>query len=605
MNIASLFAKLGIDIDAAAFAAADAKLQALRARAEEVMQRVRSNTEHFDQVVLDIGRQVRAASGQVNDAIVDWTKGAKKGIDWTKAWEKTVAGVGKAYKFARKAVLGIVVGGAVLKGLGHLADAYTGARSRINQLTDDTARQKRLQDELFASAQNTATAYGDVVGVYQQVAVAAKANGRTLEQGVIITDTINKALASSGATGEGASQALRQLGQALGSGTLRGEEFNAVIEQAPGLIDIIAKSMHKTRGQMRAMAEGGQITSKVILKALEQQKDAVDAAYAKRIPQVGDLFVRLRNTISKALSEIFQKKEVVAGLTSAFKALTAVMVGVIQATAAVALWLGRNPELVQGLIVALSALTAGFVAMKIEAAIAWLVALSPIALIAAGIIGLVAVFVIFRKQIGKAVDWAATKLESLWSSIKRIPGLVGSAFSAMGRTIKGVFLTVVNGIIGAINWAIRKVNWVIRKLNKLPFVSLGTIGEIDKLGAKGKATPATDHTEAIRAIAKGTGTGIRYTDVSLEHMRALAASASASRRPSTTLPTRPLATMPTVARGGVSKQVIVNNNAAPTININGAGDPEAVGRVVDRRWRELRDQDMHAAMAGLDEGEAA
>ena len=36
MNIASLFASLGIDLDAASFAAADAKLQALRARAEAV-----------------------------------------------------------------------------------------------------------------------------------------------------------------------------------------------------------------------------------------------------------------------------------------------------------------------------------------------------------------------------------------------------------------------------------------------------------------------------------------------------------------------------------------------------------------------------------------
>lgn len=586
MNIASLFAKLGIDLDAASFAAADAKLQALRARAEEVMQRVRSNGEHFDQVMLDLGRQVRAASGEVEDRILDWTKGAKQGIDWTKAWENTVKGVTKAYHFARKAILGIVVGGAVLKGLGHLADAYTGARSRINQLTDDTARQTRLQDALFASAQNTASAYGDVVGVYQQVAVAAKASGRTLEQGVTITDSINKALASSGATGEGASQALRQLGQALGSGVLRGEEFNAVIEQAPGLIDIIAKSMGKTRGEMRKLAEGGKITAKVILKSLEDQKGAIDAAYAKRIPQVGDLFVRLRNTISKALSEVFQKKEVMAGLTAAFKALTAVMVGTIQAVAGFALLLARHPGLVKAIIVVLAALAAAFIAMKIEAAIAWLIALGPIAAVAAGIIALLAAIIIFRNgfvkmlvAIGKAWDgfWRAIdhKLRSFFNGIK-------SFFGDIGSYIKGIFYGIVNGVIDGINKGIWLLNKAIRLANKLPWVDIGTVGTIDRVGETTNG--------ALNQAAQA-------------RINQLQAAAATSSRPSTTLPTRPIATMPTVANRRSTKQVTVNNSGPVNINVNGAGDKAAVAAEVARKYKELRDQDMHAAMAGLDENE--
>lgn len=586
MNIASLFASLGIDLDAASFAAADAKLQALRARAEEVMQRVRTNTEHFDQVVLDIGRNVRAAAGGVDDAVLDWTGATKKGIDWTKAWERTVKGVTKAYQFARKAVLGIVVGGAVLKGLGHLADAYTGARSRINQLTDSTEQQVRLQDTLFASAQNTASAYDATVELFQQVGAAAKSNGRTLEQGAAIVDTINKAIKASGASSEGATQALRQLSQGLGSGTLRGEEFNSVIEQAPFLIDLIAKSMGKTRGEMRAMAQNGQITAKIILKALEQQKGAVDDAFAKRLPQVGDLFVRLRNTISKALSEVFQKKEVMAGLTAAFKALTAVMIGTIQAVAAFALALSRHPAAVKGIIVVLAALAAAFIAMKVEAAIAWLVALGPIALVAAAVVGLIAVFVLFHKQFFKLIAAIAKGWENFWRVIDhKLRGWfngIKSFFSDIGSYIKGIFTGIVNGVIDGINGGISLLNKAIRLANKIPGVDIGTIGEIDHIGETRNGALST---------------------AALARVNALAQAAATSSNPSTTLPTRPIATMPTVRAGRAGKQVSVNNNGPVNINVNGAADPKAVAAEVARKYKELRDQDMHAAMAGLDEGE--
>jgi tape measure domain-containing protein len=586
VNIASLFASLGIDLDAGSFAAADAKLQALRARAEEVMQRVRSNTEHFDEVILNIGRQVRAAAGGVDDAVLDWTDTTKKGINWTKAWEKAVGGVTTAYKFARKAVIGITVGGAILKGLGHLADAYTGARSRINQLTDSTEQQVRLQDTLFASAQNTATAYDAVVELYQQVGTAAKANGRSLEQGAVLVDTINKAIKASGASADGATQALRQLGQGLGSGVLRGEEYNAVLEQAPVLIDLIGASIGKTRGEMRKMADSGQITSKMILRALDQQKGAVDAAYAKRLPQVGDLFVRLRNTISKALSEVFQKKEVIAGLTTAFKALTAVLIATIQLVAGVALALARHPGLVKAIIVVLTGLTAAFIAMKVQAAIAWLTALGPIALIVAGVIGLIAVIVLFHKQFGKAISAIGKAWDGFWRSIDHklrsfLRG-IKSFFSDIGSYIKSIFVDIVNGVIDGINKGVWVLNKAIRLANRIPGIDLGTVSEIDHIGE-------------TRGGALSTAAVARVT--------ALANAASAGSRPSTKLPTRPIATMPSVRSRRTTKQVNVNNNGPVTIQVNGARDEKATAAEVARQLKLLRDQDMHAAMAGLDEGD--
>jgi len=72
-----------------------------------------------------------------------------------------------------------------------------------------------------------------------------------------------------GATAHELNGAMRQLGQGLQAGALRGDEFNSVAEQAPLLITAIADVLHTTRGELREFAATGGITTEVILQSLE------------------------------------------------------------------------------------------------------------------------------------------------------------------------------------------------------------------------------------------------------------------------------------------------------------------------------------------------
>ncbi|MDQ9670831.1 tape measure protein, partial [Serratia marcescens] len=74
----------------------------------------------------------------------------------------------------------------------------------------------------------------------------------------------NKAAIVSGATAEESTNAIIQLSQGLASGTLRGEEFNSVSEQMPRIMEMLEKSLGKTRGELRAMAEQGMLTTQVV-----------------------------------------------------------------------------------------------------------------------------------------------------------------------------------------------------------------------------------------------------------------------------------------------------------------------------------------------------
>ncbi|MDN8283878.1 tape measure protein, partial [Acinetobacter baumannii] len=97
--------------------------------------------------------------------------------------------------------------------------------------------------------------------------------------------------------------ALVQFGQALASGTLRGEELNSVMEQTPALAKAIAKGMGITVGELRSVAAEGKITSQEIVKALKNVQDEVDALFAKTDITIGQSLTLLNNEITKFVGE--------------------------------------------------------------------------------------------------------------------------------------------------------------------------------------------------------------------------------------------------------------------------------------------------------------
>lgn len=215
---------------------------------------------------------------------------------------------------------GSIVGGRLAAGLGaalgareiaDMADSYTNATNRLQQLHKDTATLTLAQRELFNSAQEIGVAYGDHVALYQKVGKAAMGLGRSQKQALDLTDLISKAIKSSGAEGASAAAALQQLGQAFDSGVLRGEEFNSVSEQAPIILELMSKSLGKSRGELRKMADAGQLTAAVVIAALEKQGAAVDEAFGKRIPTINEQFVRFNNELSKMFGELSAKTGVV------------------------------------------------------------------------------------------------------------------------------------------------------------------------------------------------------------------------------------------------------------------------------------------------------
>lgn len=192
----------------------------------------------------------------------------------------------------------LTVGSAISK-----MDTYTGLQNRLKLVTNNQVELNKATEDTFRIAQKTYSAWDSVLQVYQRFSDNAKTLNLTMDDTARLTETVSKAVAISGASAQAADAALVQFGQALASGTLRGEELNSVMEQTPALAKAIAQGMGITVGELRSVAAEGKITSQEIVKALRNVEKDVDALFAKTDITIGQSLTLLNNEITKFVGE--------------------------------------------------------------------------------------------------------------------------------------------------------------------------------------------------------------------------------------------------------------------------------------------------------------
>ncbi|MFC1080146.1 tape measure protein [Pasteurella multocida] len=189
-------------------------------------------------------------------------------------------------------LIGINIGTSGIQSLFNTADAYNNYEARIRLVSRSNKEAQGTFRELMQVANDTGQLFEATAELYTRVYrnMGSNANNAEILQ---FTKTIQQALVVSGAGAQEAKAALIQLSQGLASGTLRGEEFNSVAEQAPVILEILQKSLGKTRGELRKMAEDGKLTPQLILAATKEAQEQIQAQYDQ-----------MPKTISRAVNEL-------------------------------------------------------------------------------------------------------------------------------------------------------------------------------------------------------------------------------------------------------------------------------------------------------------
>lgn len=163
------------------------------------------------------------------------------------------------------------------------ADEFTGMQNKLKQVTDGTVELNTVTNALFSTAEKTRSSIKSTTTLYSRLALASSELGLSQADLVGLTSTINKSFALSGATAEEAGAAITQLSQGLASGALRGDEFNSVAEQAPGIMRAIAKETNKSIGELREFAATGGITAEIVVSALQSASEKIDQDFSKSV----------------------------------------------------------------------------------------------------------------------------------------------------------------------------------------------------------------------------------------------------------------------------------------------------------------------------------
>lgn len=219
-----------------------------------------------------------------------------------KKTDKSVGGVSDRF-----IGLGSAIAGAslyqVTKQAIETADAMKLLDSRLKLTTSSNEEYLSQQTRLTQIAKGSYTSISDTVTLFTKLNPALKQVGASTEQVNSIVATFSKGLQLGGASVEESKSAILQFAQAMGSGVLRGDEFNSMAEASPKLMEYMARGLGVPQTELRKMAENGELTASRVGSALLKMKNDVEKDFATMPVTIGKAMTNLTTDTSLLIKE--------------------------------------------------------------------------------------------------------------------------------------------------------------------------------------------------------------------------------------------------------------------------------------------------------------
>lgn len=288
-----------------------------------------------------------------------------------------------------QSVLSSLAVGAVVKGFVQAGVEADRTAKRLKFLGNEFGESAKLQQFANETAKKFTLGQTDAANAVGDLYGRLRPMGTSLDDIKTVFNGVNVAAKQMNLSTADTEGAMLQLSQALGSGTLQGDEFRSIMERLPKIGQAVAKSMGVTVDQLKDLSSKGKLTTKVIIKALKglekqgfPKADGV-AAFNKAIK---DLSAAIGQRLTPILDPTLKA---IAGIVQSFLSL---------------------PKPVQAAVVAFGAVATAFAAITpllpvIATGIGAIVAVltGPVGIVA-GIAAVVAAFVTMRGKAEEAKD---------------------------------------------------------------------------------------------------------------------------------------------------------------------------------------------------------
>lgn len=248
-----------------------------------------------------------------------------------KGFNKTVDEGASSMDGLANKVMGMVATYASFQGVKKLvdmSDEYVQTTARLNMINDGLQTSEELQNKIFASAQRSRASYTATADAVAKLSLNAKDAFGSNDETILFAENLNKLFAIAGTEQASVTSATLQLTQAMGSGVLRGEEFNAVFEAAPNIMQTVADYMGVPIGSLRTMAAEGQLTADVVKNALLGATDNINSQFESMPMTWGQVWTGVMNKLYLATQPVL---EMISWLAQNWSVLQPIVIGLAAA----------------------------------------------------------------------------------------------------------------------------------------------------------------------------------------------------------------------------------------------------------------------------------
>lgn len=465
-------------------------------------------------------------------------------------------GAGNLFSVLKKGAAAI--GGAkLIKDAFDLSDTLTSTTARLNMMNDGLQSTEALTEKIFRSAQRSRGEYQATADAVSKLGTMAGDAFSSNDETIAFVEQLNKKFTIAGTSSSGKDAAMLQLTQAMGSGILRGEEFNSILEQAPNIIQTIAEYMGVPKGQLKDMAAEGLITADIVKNAMFAAADETNAKFESMPKTMEQSWTSFTNTALMAFQPVLQKINELVNSEN-FQTTLDTVVNSLVFVAEIALsimdvlggaisfvsdnWAAFAPVIL-GVAAALLVYKGAMIAVKVATAIATAVqkihnavlAANPVMVIVTSIIILIAAIYSVCQSIAKFTGIANSGFGVICGGVMVVIGFfknlglavanialgIWEALCACGENIWAVFHNVFCDLqylwYGFLKVVMDVVKGVVDVLNFIPFVNIDTGGLVaasqDYANKQAEAQNSkTAYKDVGEAFNKGASTFDAFSD---------------------------------------------------------------------------------------------
>ena len=482
---------------------------------ERLQVSLEANVKKFENALVRSERTSRKLTGDIEKQFERTSNRVRKHMDGLGAGVSSAA-------TRLAAAAGTIASAGALKGY---ADDWQGAVNKIaaanNSLVGSQARASQLTDIAIRS-------FGDLgatADLYAGLTRSTRDMGASQAQVLAVTETLNKAFAVGGQSAATQAGALTQLNQALASGKLSGDEFNSVAEGAPVIMDLLARKLKVTRGELKELASDGKITSKVFMEALLEGGKAIQEQFEKLTPTIEQSLGRLKASVTRYFGQLATEQDWSGKMASGTQVVLDNLDNVMRAAAVVGVALLTAFAPLVGLGAAAGGIAAAATALalfgdQIQPVTGSIASLVDYARAAFQIIGQEGggAFETFRSGVGAAAEALVTVFTGAVETASTVLATLADAVKSVLNVVIGTFVGAVGAISAA--WAglgpalvstiYEAMNAVVRMVNDALASIAGAINAVfGKFGANVSAPSFKGIDNPYKGAATEMGRGIR------------------------------------------------------------------------------------------------